>query len=95
MKRVAVIDKGEKNIFISFDGCNIIRVCNLKDIENDIKLTEFSRYNFFRNGFFNIPDTNCCAILIDLFKNKEEYSGFIKNLQKFERKDKLKKLMVC
>lgn len=91
MKKVAIIEM--EDFHNSYNECKIIKVCNFKDI--GLKLDKNSKLYFFEYGYVYIPNTSYRMLLIETYNKWECFSEFLKNLQKFERKEKLKNLMIC
>jgi len=108
MNKIAIITfewKG-RNLHQCINDCEILKVCNFEDIENELKLNKHAKWNFFQHGFinyrylkldklFNFSEV-CEVLLIDYYmNNKEEYVGFLNILKKFNnklRKNKLEKI---
>ena len=99
MNKVAIIIyewKG-RNLHQVINDCKILKVCNFEDIENELKLTEAAKWNFFHHGFTTYRKIkNSDVLLIDHYiKDKKEYMGFLNILKNFNnrlRKNKLEKI---
>lgn len=94
MKKIALIEIVWKfnSAFANINDSKIIRICKFKDIKKEFNIKETNILFFFSYGILKINDLYH-IILIEHYKNKL-FINFLKNLQIFERKEKLKKLMI-
>jgi len=90
---IHIIWEGRLNLTQCFNECEIIRICDITDVETHAP-NYFSKSNFMRHGFtLAIDDKSNYVVIIDrMLEDSDKNFGFIKNLTIFEKKQRKLKL---